>query len=87
MNPNFGKVPKYLEKYNKAAEVKQEEVKRRQEEALRCPPGTKLMPEEDRLKTLTDLKENKKTVTEMLNKMPISMKTQAMQRTQKELED
>ena len=42
------------------------------------PPGTKLMPEDERLKTLEDLKANKKTVQEMLMKMPISMATQSL---------
>ena len=44
-------------------------------EQAKIPPGTKLMPEDQRLKTLVDLEENKKKVNDMLNKMPITMKT------------
>ena len=39
------------------------------------PPGTKLMPEEERLKTLEDLIKNKKVVNDLLMKLPISMQT------------
>ena len=45
------------------------------------------MPEDERLKTLEELKTNKKTVQALLDKMPISMQTQSMQRNKKELED
>jgi hypothetical protein len=36
------------------------------------------MPEEERLSTLRDLEENRKTIVETLNKMPISMQTQSL---------
>ena len=51
------------------------------------PPGTKLMPESERLQTLTDLEENKKKVNLLLQKMPISMQSLHLQNQKKELED
>jgi len=39
------------------------------------PPGTKLMPEEERLATLMDLEGNKKELNDALMKMPISMQS------------
>ena len=45
------------------------------------------MPEEERLETLKELKNNKKTVQDMLMKMPISMATMSLRNQQKELED
>ena len=50
-----GNVPKYLDKFKK----EREEVKRRKEieaENAKLPPGTRLMPEDERLNTLADLK-------------------------------
>lgn len=53
---NYGKVPAYLNKYKNQAV---EEQKRKADELERSkhPPGTRLMPEEERLETLRDLKE------------------------------
>lgn len=73
---NFGKVPKYLEKYKEEAKEKSDIIEAKKElKKSGAPPGTKLMPEEERLQTLKDLEENKKKVEEILNKMPISMQS------------
>lgn len=45
------------------------------------------MGEEERLKMLEELQKNKKEVTDMLNKMPLSMKTMALQKRKEELEE
>ena len=71
-----GKVPKYLQKYKEEAKVKADaaEVAKAEREKLRHqPPGTRLMPESDRIAMLAELQENRKKVSEMLMKMPISM--------------
>ena len=55
---NFGKVPKYLQKYKEEAKIQEGEraEAQRQADILRNqPPGTKLMPEPERLATLKDL--------------------------------
>ena len=45
------------------------------------------MGEDERVTLLKELEVNKKTVQDLLNKMPISMRTQAIQRQKKELEE
>ena len=53
----------------------------------KLPPGTKLMDEEERVKTLDALLENKKEVQETLEKLPLSMKTEALRQRKRELEE
>ena len=52
----------------------------------KLPPGTRLLSEEERLETLRNLQENKKEVEKVLGKLPISMKTLALQQKKAELE-
>ena len=52
---NQGKVPSYLNKYAKEREEKQRQ-KELEAENAKHPPGTRLMPEEERVETLNDLK-------------------------------
>lgn len=79
-NPHkaYGKVPKYLQKFNKDREDK-EKQKLVDEENKKCPPGTRKMPEDERLKMLDELKETKKHIEGEIMKFPISMKTKAIQ--------
>ena len=73
---NFGKVPKYLQKYNEEAKQKEDEIAAKKAAMVPGqPPGTKLMPEEERLATLMDLEGNKKELNDALMKMPISMQS------------
>lgn len=60
-NKNFGKVPKYLQKYNEEAKEKADAIAAHKASIIpNQPPGTKLMPEDERLETLKDLEQNKK---------------------------
>ena len=89
-NKNYGKVPKYLQKYKEEAKIKEDakvEAKKQAEILRNQPAGTKLMPEKERLETLAQLRENKEEVNKLLARMPISMQTTSMQRQKKELED
>lgn len=63
--PNYGKTPKYLEEYKKQAQ-KKEEDKAEAAAALKRPPGTRQLPEEERISTLETLNQNKKEVTKLL---------------------
>jgi hypothetical protein len=54
--------------------------------AMKRPPGTKVLPEEERIATLEQLAANKKEVTKILNQMPISMRTESLRRQKIELE-
>ena len=58
-----------------------------EEEKAKHPPGTRLMPEEERLETLKDLKESRKEVNIALEKMPVVSRTIAGERLKKEMED
>lgn len=51
------------------------------------PPGTRLMKEEERLKTLEELHETKREVNNMLEKMPLANQSLALQKRKKELEE
>ena len=53
----------------------------------KCPPGTKRMPTEERIKILDDLKTTKKNLEGDIMKFPLSMKTMAIQKRKKDLED
>jgi len=55
-------------------------------EALKRPPGTKVLPEDQRISTLESLHANKKEISKMLNQMPISMRTESLRKQKTELE-
>jgi len=48
------------------------ERQRREIEESKIPPGTRLMPEDERLRTLEDLNQTKKDIINMLEKMPVA---------------
>lgn len=85
LNPNYGKVPQYLEDYKAQREMKAE-IKRRQEEDSKCPPGMRLMPEDERLETLEILKKGKDDVWALINRLPIAANTPSVQRRREEYE-
>ncbi len=58
----------------------------RELEKKNCPPGTRLLAEDERLKMLSDLEENKKILIGQIEKLPISMKTLSLQKRRDELE-
>lgn len=53
---------------------------------MRVPPGTKLLPEEERLATLDQLKYTKVQIINTLESLPISMKTMALRNKKLDLE-
>ena len=81
---DYGKVPTYIKKYELEREIKNEEIKRI-EEASKYPKGTKLLSEEERLNTLNGLIRNKKELTNQLEKMPITTRTNAVRIRKEEL--
>ena len=74
---SFGQVPAYLNNVKK--EVQNE--KRAVEEMVRaqqpgnCPPGMRLMPEDERLEMLRTLKESMKEGNDQLDRMPLNITT------------
>jgi len=51
-----------------------------------CPPGCMRMSEEEWLSTLESLNTNRAEIVTMLEKMPISMRTQQLERKKADLE-
>ena len=75
--PNYGKTPKYLEKFKE--EARQKALQKEEERAAKYrPPNTKIISEDERVKTLETLIENKKEILSMLMKMPISLRTESL---------
>lgn len=83
---NYGKVPDYINKFKKEAEEKKENEKKLAEES-KYPKGTRLLSEEERLQTLDSLIKTKKELENVLFKLPITMKTLAIQNKKTELEN
>ena len=81
---DYGKVPDYIKKYELEREIMKDEIKK-QEEASKCPKGTKLLTEEERIETLNGLINSKKEMTNLLEKLPITTRTLSMQNKKEEL--
>ena len=83
---NYGKVPEYIHKYNREREAaaKQRLI---DEENAKLPPGTRLMPEEERLSTLADLLAAKKQTNTDLERLPIQAKSLRMAQHKRDLEE
>ena len=58
-----------------------------EEERAKIPPGTTLMPEEERLETLKELRTSKLELNAALEKLPVVLKTIAMERHKRDLEE
>lgn len=50
------------------------------------PAGTRLMGEDERIRTLEELVSEKRQISELIFSMPLSMKTEALKNKKKELE-
>eukprot|EP00347_Sterkiella_histriomuscorum_P002282 403368754 len=83
---NFGKVPKYLQNFRTEKDEIQREIERELEKK-NCPPGTRLMDEDERIRMLRDLEANKNELINQIERMPISMKTLSLQKRRDELEE
>jgi len=51
------------------------------------PPGTRLMPDNERLETLRDLKESIVETNRQLETMPVAARSQKIEKHKKELEE
>lgn len=83
---NYGKVPTYLKNIKKQREDEATKVRQALENQRDCPPGCMKMADEERLTTLADLQKNSKEIQTILEKMPISMRTQHLERKKDDLE-
>jgi hypothetical protein len=82
---NYGKIPEYLKQF-KLDEIKRKEYEKLLEEEATYPPGTKLISEEERIKTLNSLILTKKTLENIFEKMPITKRSKSIQDKKEELE-
>lgn len=86
VHKNYGKVPKYIEKYkDEAAELakQREELKAKK----KLPPGMKQMDEAERVETLEQLQSTKRELNSILQTMPISMRSENLRLKKRELEE
>ena len=83
---NFGKVPKYLHKYQE--EAKDLARKREELRAKRAlPAGMRQINEEERIRTLEELQSTKRELNSMLQSLPISLRSDNLKARKRELEE
>ena len=80
----YGKTPKYIQDMKLQAEIKKQNEKLKKEES-KYPKGTRLLSEEERMDTLDKLKQSKKEIVQILEKLPITHDTQAFRNKKEEL--
>ena len=71
---DFGKIPKYLQEMKIKDKIVKDIQKQKKEEE-KYPKGTRLLSEEERLITLQKLKESKKELENLIEKLPITLNT------------
>ena len=81
---SYGKTPKYIQNMKIAQEFKKE-IENKLKEEKNYPKGTRLLSENERIKTLNGLNESKKELLEQIEKLPISMRTVAVNHKRDEL--
>ena len=86
MHRNYGKVPGYINKYHKERHDAQVQALV-EEEKQRHPPGTRLMPDEERLDTLHDLFDSRKEIATALEKLPVGFRTLNQEKHRKDLQE
>ena len=82
---NQGQVPEYLQRRKEELADMEQEYRRREEEAD-LPPGMTLMPEDERLETLSILNEKKAEIEQMMRALPLKIETVGQRRRQAELD-
>lgn len=83
---SFGKVPDYLvEKRTKEQEAKRKLDEQNRAPKIHCPPGHRLLPEDERLETIALLENRKKEVDHLIHKLPLRIETDGQRRRQADL--
>lgn len=87
LNPAYGKVPSYLNRLKEQKDEK-EKFKQEQEELMKQPPGTKLLPEHERLETLRELGQARIETLQQMEKVTCQLASSpTMDRHKRELEE
>ena len=83
---NYGKLPRYL--LQRKLQLAEEYEKRREGERMAlAPPGTRIMPEDERLATLDMLQQNKAEVEKHLKHLPFVVETPSQVKAKTNLEN
>jgi len=83
---DYGTLPDYLKERKESWKEANEAKKRAADEALGCPPGHRIMPDEERLETLQLLKSSLNEAQDMLLRMPLRVEQVSQVRKKAELE-
>ena len=70
LHKEFGRVPRYLQEMKVKAKL-MKDIEKKKEEEKNYPKGTRLLSEEERIFTLTKLKESKMELEKQVTKLPI----------------
>ena len=81
---NFGKVPEYIKRFEMERELERQEKIRKKEE-MKYPKGTKLLSDDERVKTLNTLIKTQQELSLLLEKMPITNRSVNIQKKKEEL--
>lgn len=84
LNPNYGKVPAYLKKYIETAE--EERRRRKEAELIRCPPGMRLLAEEERSGLYEAMVKERQSTLLSLNRVPLGASSPSILRRKNLLE-
>ena len=80
---SFGKVPDYLvEKRAKEQEAKRKVEEEKRTPKIHCPPGHRIMLDDERLETIALLEKSKTEVDQDINKLPLRIETDGQRRRQ-----
>ena len=83
---NYGKLPRYL--LERKIQLAEEYERRREDERMAlAPPGTRVMPEDERLRTLEMLESNKLEVEKHLKLLPFVVETPSQIKAKTQLEN
>jgi hypothetical protein len=82
---SYGKVPEYLEQRKAMWAEEQEEMRRRAPDP-NCPPGMRLMPENERMSTLEVLMRSKEEAQRAFNNLPFITETVSLRKKKNDLE-
>ena len=85
-----GEVPKYLQNRKAHLSAEKEMLRKHVEDRAaekKCPPGTMLMPEEDKKEAIRALESRQKECEDALNRLPMRFDTVSIQKRRQELEN
>ncbi len=84
LHKDYGKVPKYLKEMKMKAEILKD-LQNKKKEEQKYPKGTRLLSEEERLLTLNKLKESKRELENLIEKLPITLNSLSLRNKQQRL--